>query len=252
MKTYFEALDVRNRYDSCCFGCLIVWLMGKVCVAEDSFHLLHCPVTLRLARCQFVSWIHMLLDTRVWVRLRVSTGRCNPCCCTLHHLKIPICGPINHPKSPICASIDFPKSPMHVFFDYPNSPTDGAFDCQKGPMCGSIDHPKSLIDGSMYIQYTKATTASALIQTAATMCAEGMTNDMAEDRVRKGITVSWRIRWAPLPLQTKASLTACLVGPAAMYGFPAGGCTPRLTRYARQMLQLCGARNAEADAVRLY
>ena len=54
-------------------------------------------------------------------------------------------------------------------------------------------------------------------------CAEGMSNDVAEDQVRKGITVSKPIRWALLPLQTKASLIACLVGPAAMYGFPAGG-----------------------------
>ena len=52
-------------------------------------------------------------------------------------------------------------------------------------------------------------------------CAKRMTNDVADERVRKGITISRRIRWAPL--QTKASLIACLVGPAAMYGFPAGG-----------------------------
>ena len=58
-------------------------------------------------------------------------------------------------------------------------------------------------------------------------CARRMTNDVAEGRVRKGITISRRIRWAPLPLQTKASLIACLVGPAAMYGFPAGGFTLR-------------------------
>ena len=54
-------------------------------------------------------------------------------------------------------------------------------------------------------------------------CARRMTNDVAEGRVRKGITISRRIRWAPLPLQTKASLIACLVGLAAMNGFPAGG-----------------------------
>ena len=35
--------------------------------------------------------------------------------------------------------------------------------------------------------------------------------------------ISRRIRSALLPLQTKASLIACLVGPAAMYGFSAGG-----------------------------
>ena len=44
-----------------------------------------------------------------------------------------------------------------------------------------------------------------------------MSNDVAEDRVRKGVTVSRRIRWAPLPVQTQASLTACSVGPAAMF-----------------------------------
>ena len=53
-------------------------------------------------------------------------------------------------------------------------------------------------------------------------CARRMTNEVADERIRKGITISRRIRWAPLPLQTKASLIACLVGPAAMYGFPAG------------------------------
>ena len=74
-------------------------------------------------------------------------------------------------------------------------------------------------------------------------CAEGMSNDIAEDRVSEGIAVSRRIRRAPLPLQTTASLIACLVGSAAMYGFRAGGYTLRL-----QWLQLYGARNAEADA----
>ena len=33
----------------------------------------------------------------------------------------------------------------------------------------------------------------------------------AEDRVRKGITVSKRMRWAPLPLQTKSQLD-CVFG----------------------------------------
>ena len=60
-----------------------------------------------------------------------------------------------------------------------------------------------------------------------------MTNDVAEGRVRKGITISRRIRWAPLPLQMKDSLIACLVGPAAMYGFSAGGFTPRLVSSLR-------------------
>ena len=59
-------------------------------------------------------------------------------------------------------------------------------------------------------------------------CARRMTNDVVEEQVRKGITVSRRIRWAHLPLRTKASLTACLVGPAAMYGLFAGGFTLRL------------------------
>ena len=48
--------------------------------------------------------------------------------------------------------------------------------------------------------------------------ARRMTNNVAEERVRKGITVSRRIRWALLPLQTKASSTACLVGPTATHG----------------------------------
>ena len=48
-------------------------------------------------------------------------------------------------------------------------------------------------------------------------------NDVADERIKKGITISRRIRWAPLPLQTKASLIACLVGPTAMKSFPAGG-----------------------------
>ena len=59
-------------------------------------------------------------------------------------------------------------------------------------------------------------------------CARRMTNDVADERVRKGITISRRICWAPLPLQAKASLIACLVGPAAMHGFPAGGFSFRL------------------------
>ena len=42
------------------------------------------------------------------------------------------------------------------------------------------------------------------------------------DGFRKGITDFRRIRLAPLPLQTKANLIACLVGPAALYSCPAG------------------------------
>ena len=56
---------------------------------------------------------------------------------------------------------------------------------------------------------------------------------VAEGRVRKGITISRRTRSAPLPLQTNASFIACLVGPAAMYGFSAGGFTPRLVSSLR-------------------
>ena len=41
--------------------------------------------------------------------------------------------------------------------------------------------------------------------------------------MQRGILVAKRIRWAPLPLHTKATLLASLVGPAAMYGFSAGG-----------------------------
>ena len=49
----------------------------------------------------------------------------------------------------------------------------------------------------------------------------------------KGITIFRRIRWAPLPLQKKASLIACLVGPAAMCGFSAGGFSLRLVNSLR-------------------
>ena len=64
-------------------------------------------------------------------------------------------------------------------------------------------------------------------------CAIRMTDDVADERVRKGITISRRIRWAPRLLQTQTSLIACLVGPAAMYGFSAGGFTPRLVSSLR-------------------
>ena len=57
--------------------------------------------------------------------------------------------------------------------------------------------------------------------------------DVADERVRKGITTSRRIRWAPLPLQTKASLIPCLVWPAAMFGFHAGGFSFRLVSSLR-------------------
>ena len=63
--------------------------------------------------------------------------------------------------------------------------------------------------------------------------ARRMTNDVTERRVKKGITFSKRIRWAPLPLQTKASLIACLVEPTAMYGFPAGGVALKLVSSLR-------------------
>ena len=49
-------------------------------------------------------------------------------------------------------------------------------------------------------------------------CARRKTNDVADERIRKRITISRRIRWAPLPLQPKASLVECLVGLAATYG----------------------------------
>ena len=49
-------------------------------------------------------------------------------------------------------------------------------------------------------------------------CAEWMSNDVSEGRVKKGIIDFSRIRWAPLPLQTKISLTACFVRSDAMYG----------------------------------
>ena len=82
-------------------------------------------------------------------------------------------------------------------------------------------------------------------------CAEGMSNDVAEDPVSKGIAGSRRTRWAPL--KTKASLIACLVGLAAIYGFPAGGYTFRLINALRTVVvaALRGARNTGAGAVKL-
>ena len=53
-------------------------------------------------------------------------------------------------------------------------------------------------------------------------CARRMTNDVADERIRKYITISRCIRRAPLPLDTKATLIACLVGPAAIVWFPCG------------------------------
>ena len=64
-------------------------------------------------------------------------------------------------------------------------------------------------------------------------CARKMTNDVANERIRTGITISRRIRWAPLPLQAKANLIACLVGPIAMYGFLAGGFASKLVNSLR-------------------
>ena len=65
-------------------------------------------------------------------------------------------------------------------------------------------------------------------------CARTMTNDVADERIRKGITISRLICWAPLPLQTKASFIARLVGQAAMYAFPAGGFPLRLVSTKRR------------------
>ena len=82
--------------------------------------------------------------------------------------------------------------------------------------------------------------------------AKKMTNNVADERIKKGITISRRIRWAPLPLQAKASLIACLVSPIAMYGFPAGWfClqTGELITDSRGCSR-CGVRNAEADVVK--
>ena len=56
-------------------------------------------------------------------------------------------------------------------------------------------------------------------------CSRGCVVAVAEKGVRTAVGAGEQahIRWALLPLQTKASLIACLVGPAAMYSFPAGG-----------------------------
>ena len=83
-------------------------------------------------------------------------------------------------------------------------------------------------------------------------CARRMTNDVADELIRKGITISRRIRWAPLPLQMKASLIArflhrqqCVVSLREV--FPSDW----WAHCGQQWLRRCGARKAEADVVKL-
>ena len=47
----------------------------------------------------------------------------------------------------------------------------------------------------------------------------GVKNALGEKRVKRGIVVAERIRWAPLPMACRARLLASLVIPAAMYRF---------------------------------
>ena len=54
-------------------------------------------------------------------------------------------------------------------------------------------------------------------------CARRMTNDVADERIRKGITISRRIRWAPLPLRRESQLDCVFGWTGSKYGFPAGG-----------------------------
>ncbi len=48
--------------------------------------------------------------------------------------------------------------------------------------------------------------------------AVGEKNDTGEKRVQRGIEVSKRIRWAPLPMFLRAKLVSSLVSPGALYG----------------------------------
>ena len=48
--------------------------------------------------------------------------------------------------------------------------------------------------------------------------ARNVRNDLATKRVQRGLIVSERIRWAPLPMQVRARLLSSLVLPASIYG----------------------------------
>ena len=53
----------------------------------------------------------------------------------------------------------------------------------------------------------------------------GVRNALGEKRVEKGILVTERIRWAPLPLSCRARMLSSLVMPSTMYAFCVGGLT---------------------------
>ena len=79
-------------------------------------------------------------------------------------------------------------------------------------------------------------------------------DDVADERVRKGITISRRIRWAPLPLQTKASQLDCVFAwTGGNVRFPCGRFVPRAGELTADSSGggRCGARNVEADVAKL-
>jgi len=53
----------------------------------------------------------------------------------------------------------------------------------------------------------------------------GVRNVLGDARVKRGVAIADRIRWAPLPMHCRARLLASLVMPSTMYGFCVGGLT---------------------------
>jgi ribonuclease HI len=53
----------------------------------------------------------------------------------------------------------------------------------------------------------------------------GVKNALGDKRVKQGVIVCERIRWAPLPMHVRAKLLASLVIPSALYGVSVGGLT---------------------------
>ena len=51
----------------------------------------------------------------------------------------------------------------------------------------------------------------------------GVRNELGQDRVRKGLEICERIRWAPLPMHARTQLLSSLVMPSTLYGYCVGG-----------------------------
>jgi len=56
----------------------------------------------------------------------------------------------------------------------------------------------------------------------------GVKNTLGEKRVKRGIVICERIRWAPLPMHIRSQLLASLVMPSTLYGACVGGLTMTL------------------------